>query len=298
MANRTTARDRDRRAAQAEAHRRHATRAQRKRQLLAIGGIVLVLLLVGAFILAAFNSSSGTVSSGTTATTASADGSTTVSDGPTVTTPVGTHGATLTGATPCPATDGSSPRTTQFAQPPPTCIDLTQTYDAVMQTSVGSFTFYLNTKLAPQAVNNFIVLARYHYYDGTTFSSITSQTVAQGGAVTNADGSPGPGYTLPAEYAVSGSTTGVVLTPGTLALAPTSDTDDSVGGQILITLGDKEASLPGTTTVMGLMLADGPNNTLHQLDSAGTQAGGPTKVITITSVKIELAPVTSTTATP
>ena len=33
------------------------------------------------------------------------------------------NGAALAGATPCPKADGSSARTTQFAQAPPTCID-------------------------------------------------------------------------------------------------------------------------------------------------------------------------------
>ena len=70
-----------------------------------------------------------------------------------------------------------------------------------------------------------------------------------------------------------------------------------MGAQFLITLGDKETSLPPTTTVIGLMLDD-PGNTVHKINTLGTQSGGPTKVVTITSVKIELAPVTTTTATP
>jgi peptidyl-prolyl cis-trans isomerase B (cyclophilin B) len=293
MPSRDRARDRDRRAARDEAQRRQASRRQRRRQIIAVGAVVLVLLLVGATILAAANSSD-TTSTASTTTTADPS-STTVADGPTVTTPAGPAGASITGPTPCPAADGSSPRTTQFAQTPPTCIDLTQTYDAVMDTSEGSFTFLLNSKLAPRSVNNFVVLARYHYYDGTTVSSITTDTVMQGGAVTNANGQPGPGYTLPAEYQQSGNTVGVVITLGTLALAPISATDDSVGGQFLVTLGDKGANLPGTTSVIGLMLAD-PGNTAHQINQYGTQAGGPTKVVTIKSVTIELAPVTTTTA--
>jgi len=296
MPSRATARDRDRRAARDEAQRRQANRRDRRRQIIAVGAVVIVLLLVGATILAAANSSDQTSTRASTSST-TGQSSTTVADGPTIATPAGTAGTSITGPTPCPAADGSAPRTTQFAQAPPTCIDLTKTYDAVMATSEGSFTFLLNSKLAPRSVNNFVVLARYHYYDGTTVSSITTDTVMQGGAVTNANGHPGPGYTLPAEYQQSGRTVGVVITLGTLALAPISATDDSVGGQFLVTLGNKGVNLPGTTTVMGLMLAD-PGNTAHQINLLGTRAGGPTKVVTIRSVTIELAPVSTTTAAP
>ena len=155
--------------------------------MIAIGGVVGVLLLVGATILAAANSTNST-STATTTTTTAPQSSTTVAVGPTIAAPAGPAGATITGATPCPAVDGSSPRTTQFAQPPPTCVDPTKTYDAVVATSVGSFTFFLNEKLAPRSVNNFVVLARYHYYDGTAVSNITTDTSMQAGAVTNAGG--------------------------------------------------------------------------------------------------------------
>ncbi len=291
MPTRGTARERERRAAREEAQRRQAARLQHRRQFFAIGAVILVLGLVGGAIAAASSSNNSNSAGSTTTTTAQS--STTATDGPTVTTPGGQPGAALTGATPCPAEDGSSPRTTQFAQPPPTCIDLTKTYDAVVSTSEGSFTFYLNTKLAPHSVNNFVVLARYHYYDGTPVTNITTDTSMQAGSVTNPNGTPGPGYTLPAEYNQAGGTTGVVMTLGTLALAPISSTDDSVGAQFLITLGDKQANLPATTTVIGLMLDD-PGNTVHKINELGTQGGGPTKVVTINSVKVEPAPVTTT----
>jgi cyclophilin family peptidyl-prolyl cis-trans isomerase len=219
-----------------------------------------------------------------------------VTDGPTVSAPPATGGAALTGATPCPAEDGSSPRTTSFAHPPPTCIDLSKTYDAIMQTSVGSFTFLLQSKLAPRSVNNFVVLARYHYWDGTTASSILTDTTMQAGLVLDGNGKPGPGYTLPAEYQKSGKAVGVVIVPGTLAMAPASDASDAIGGEFLLTLGNKAADLPPTTTVIGLMLAD-PGNTLNKVNQLGTQAGGPTQVVTIKSVRIVLAPVASSSTT-
>src|SRR5215204_5815119 len=73
-------------------------------------------------------------------------------------------GAALTGATPCPAADGSSPRTVTFAQAPPSCTDKTKTYTAVVTTDKGAFTIALDAAAAPLTVNNFVVLARYHYF--------------------------------------------------------------------------------------------------------------------------------------
>jgi hypothetical protein len=73
-------------------------------------------------------------------------------------------------------------------------------------------------------------------------------------------------------------------------MAPTATDPSRYGGEFIIALGQKAAGLPGTTTVLGLMLAD-PGNTLGKLNQSGTQGGGPKQVITITSVKIIKAPV-------
>jgi cyclophilin family peptidyl-prolyl cis-trans isomerase len=292
MPRRTSTRDRDRRAARESVMRTQAERAARRRQIIAIAAVIVVLLLVGATVLAAANSSNQTA---TTSTTASADSSTTVSEAPTVSVPTANGAAAITGPTPCPAEDGSSPRTTSFTQPPPTCIDPSLTYDATVTTSLGTFTFFLNSKLAPRSVNNFIVLARYHYYDGTSVVNITSDTDFVAGVVDNG-GTPGPGYTLPAEYPSSGTAKGSVIVPGTLALAPTSDTDTSVSAPFLVSTGEKGPNLPDTTTVLGVMLSADPSNLLHQIDLLGTQEGGPTKLVTIKSVTVRVVPVTSTTA--
>ncbi|MDE0602746.1 MAG: peptidylprolyl isomerase, partial [bacterium] len=71
--------------------------------------------------------------------------------------------------TPCPATDGSSPVRRKFRTPPPMCIDPTKSYTAVMETSMGTLTIALDPISAPRTVNNFVVLARYHYYEGVIF---------------------------------------------------------------------------------------------------------------------------------
>jgi peptidyl-prolyl cis-trans isomerase B (cyclophilin B) len=292
MANRSSSRDRARRAARDDVLRRRVERSARRRRIIAIGAVIVVLMAVGGTIFAAANSTSTDQATASSTTSSGEQSSTTVDEGPTVSAPPAKGGAAISGPTPCPAEDGSSPRTTQFSQAPPTCIDPSRIYDAIVSTSQGSFTFFLNTKLAPRAVNNFIVLARYHYYDGTTVSSITPDTVMQAGAVTNAGGAPGPGYTMAGDYPPGGT----VITPGTLGMASLPGGTD-IGGEFIITLGAKEAGLPPTTTIMGLMLDD-PGNTLHKMNELGTTSGGPKKLVTIESVRITLAPVTSTTAVP
>ena len=82
----------------------------------------------------------------------------------------------------CPKADGSSPKTTTFSAPPPMCIDPAKTYTATMQTSQGGpITIAFDAKQAPKSVNNFVFLARYHFYDGLTFHRVVKGFVIQGG---------------------------------------------------------------------------------------------------------------------
>ena len=95
----------------------------------------------------------------------------------------------------CPAADGSSPKTERFSGPPPFCIDPTKNYTATMVTNKGTMTIALDPVNAPLTVNNFVFLARYHYYDGVTFHRIIPGFVIQGGDP-QGTGMGGPGYTF------------------------------------------------------------------------------------------------------
>ncbi len=78
-------------------------------------------------------------------------------------------------ATECPAVDGSSPRQTKFDGPMPMCIDAEKSYQAEIVTNHGTMTAYLYPERAPKTVNNFVSLARYHYYDSLTFHRTPAQ---------------------------------------------------------------------------------------------------------------------------
>lgn len=291
MANRTSQQERERRAAREQAARHASERAERRRRIIAVAAVAVVLLAVAGTVFAAANGADKTKTAASTTTTASLpDGSTTtVASGPPASLPPDTGGATLTGPTPCPNEDGSSPRTTLFAGAPPECLDPQKAYNAVISTSAGDLTFSLYTDLAPKAVNNLAVLGRYHYWDGLAITTIVPRATMQVGTNLTTDGQPSPGYALPGEFQKGG----IVITPGMLAFAPVSATSTDIGGGLLMALGDQAADLPATTTIVGLLL-DG-ENALAAINKAGSADGAPTQVITIKSVTIVPAPISTST---
>ena len=96
-------------------------------------------------------------------------------------------------STPCPPVEGAAERVTKFSEAPPMCIDPSKTYTAVLDTTLGSVTIALDAAAAPKTVNNFVVLARYRYYEGVIFHRIINTFMCQGGDP-DGTGRGGPGY--------------------------------------------------------------------------------------------------------
>jgi peptidyl-prolyl cis-trans isomerase B (cyclophilin B) len=198
---------------------------------------------------------------------------------PTTTTPVTVAGASVTGETPCPEADGSSPRTITFAQAPPMCIDEAKTYQANIITSKGTLVVELDPKAAPLTVNNFVVLARYHYFDNTECHRIIPQFVAQCGDPT-ATGTGGPGYSFADElptgpYAI-----------GDLAMANSGP--DTNGSQFFVITGDNGAALGPQYSKFGKVIS-GLDDTVVALDAAGNPDNNgvpPLEQVVIVSVTI------------
>ena len=80
-----------------------------------------------------------------------------------------------------------------MAQQPEFEIDMGKVYRATVDTDRGRIVMDLDPKLAPQSVNNFVVLARQGYYDGLTFHRVVPAFVIQGGCP-EGTGTGGPGY--------------------------------------------------------------------------------------------------------
>ncbi len=74
-------------------------------------------------------------------------------------------GATITGDTPCPKTDGSQERVTTFESEPPMCIDTTAKYTMTLSGPTGAIKIDIKAASAPKAANLAVTLARYGVYD-------------------------------------------------------------------------------------------------------------------------------------
>jgi peptidyl-prolyl cis-trans isomerase B (cyclophilin B) len=179
----------------------------------------------------------------------------------------------------CPAVDGSSAKTQKFAAPPKLCIDPAKTYTAKVVTNKGDFTVAFDAAKAPGTVNNFVVLARYHYFDDTICHRILENFVAQCGDPTGTGGGD-PGYKIPDElpagpYAI-----------GDLAMA-NSSSPDTGGSQFFVITGANGAALPPQYSLFG-HVTDGLDTTVKAIAAAAAAAdpAPPKEKISIQSVTI------------
>lgn len=161
-----------------------------------IGLVVVGAVLALVFGLSGSSSPARSATGSTTTTAPSSSSSTSTSStlpGTPTTAPV-SHTAV---APVCPPATpaGAAKRVIAFTKAPPTCISATGVYDATVKTDVGTFVVRLPAASSPAAVNNFVFLARYHFFDGTIFHRVIKGFVVQGGDPTGT-GSGGPGYSF------------------------------------------------------------------------------------------------------
>ena len=272
------------RLARLEEQRLAQRRSQRNKNLRNLVFLLIALVVAaGAISLLSGNDDNEEVATDSSSTTVADDGSsTTAAEGDPVEVVLPEPGASITGATPCPAADGSAERTTAFEQAPPMCIDAAKTYTATIQPTEGDIVIELDDTAAPQTVNNFVVLSRYHYYDGVAFHRIIPGFMDQAGdPVGPTPGQGGPGYTIPDELP-----TGDAPYPaGTLAMANTGS-PDSGGGQWFITVEGGGDQLTPTYSAFGKVVEG--QDVVDEINQHGDAAtnGQPTKVITITTITI------------
>lgn len=168
-------------------------------------------------------------------------------------------------------------RATKFEQAPPMCIDEKKTYTATLTTDEGEIEVDLDAKKAPKTVNNFVVLARYKYYDGLTFHRVIQDFMAQGGDPSG-DGSGGPGYEFDDELPKAGE-----YKVGSIAMANAGP--DTNGSQFFIITGDNGVSLPPSYSLFGTVTQG--METVTAIEDDGSMGDGPPRTIhTIKSVTI------------
>jgi cyclophilin family peptidyl-prolyl cis-trans isomerase len=178
--------------------------------------------------------------------------------------------------TECPAADGSSPKKQKFDGEPPMCIDPEKTYTAEMVTSKGTLTISLDPVAAPKTVNNFVVLARYHYYDGIVFHRVIPGFVLQGGDP-EGTGRGGPGYKFADELPKPGR-----YELGSLAMANAGPNTN--GSQFFVISGPDGMRLPPQYSLFGKVVKG--LDVVAAIDAIGTRSGSPTEKVTIESVTI------------
>ena len=200
----------------------------------------------------------------------------------------------------CPAEDGSSPRTIDFAESQPMCINPNETHIAVFDTSEGEIRVELHTANTQVTVNNFVTLARWGYYDGTTFfrTDPSIDIIQGGGPHTESPSDPGPGYTIQDEPEFdldpeTGQMTGPYrYVPGQLVMARTGAPNSS-SAQFFFTTGTRAALLDGQgvyvvfgeTDEAGLGVLQSVIG-LHE--PGGALGGAPSRTVTVNSVTIEV----------
>ena len=195
----------------------------------------------------------------------------------------------------CPQPNGSSSRTDQLpSTPPPMCIDPAKTYVAHLSTSEGPVDVALDTKRTPNTANNYAVLARYHYFDGTSIDRIdTGIDILQTGSPKTQDISdPGPGYTIKDE---GGKFT---YADGDVVMARSSGAD-SGSAQYFFVVGPKASALNAQGTYVTFGKVTSGLDVLHRIEglfqacSPGDSSclgGAPSRVVTVDKVTIEEKP--------
>ncbi|MGH1504445.1 MAG: peptidylprolyl isomerase [Acidimicrobiales bacterium] len=267
------------RQARLEAERKQEQSADVKKRL-AFGGAIVALAVAVLFSVSYFSDDGDSeTTDATTDAAADTTATTAVDEEETVEETTTTEALDLTPVAPeCPPDDASGDRVVQWTEAPAMCIDDSATYLAEVTTSLGDFTIELDASKAPATVNNFVFLARHHYYDGVTFHRIIPGFVVQGGdAVGNPLGTGNPGYQFPDELPAEGE-----YEIGSVAMANSGP--DTNGSQFFVVTGDSGMQLPPQYSLFGTVTEG--LDVVMAIEATGTAGGEPSSDTIIESVTI------------
>ncbi len=256
-----------------------ARQSSRRRRLVTVIGVLLGvgIIVAGVWILTG-SGDDDTAEGSTTTTTAGDSTTTTAADAAELPRPP--EGITLTEKTPCPPAAGTEKRVERFAGPPPTCIDPDASYTATFSTTKGDFTATLDSKKAPVSVNNFVVLSRYHFYDGVPFHRIVPGFVIQAG---DGDGDPWGnndlGYSIHDELPASSAE----YVDYSLAMANSGPNTN--GSQFFVVLPGGGAQLQPNYSWFGQVTQG--QDVVAAIGALGNAEQKPTEAVVINSVRID-----------
>ena len=179
--------------------------------------------------------------------------------------------------TPAPPADGSAERKTKFSAPFEQVVDPDKQYTATIETSAGTMVAFLYPNKAPKTVNNFVNLARHHYYDGLIFHRVIEGFVIQGGCP-EGSGRGGPGYRFEDELPEPGK-----YEIGSLAMANAGPNTN--GSQFFVISGPSGVTLPPAYALFGKVISG--LDVLETIQTTKTdRADRPVEDVVITSITI------------
>jgi cyclophilin family peptidyl-prolyl cis-trans isomerase len=251
--------------------------------------VVLAAIIVGIVLLVNGSGNKTAKTTTTTTSTTTTTASTVTTFPPPTTQPLSTTAA----ATVCPPATGSTKRIVWFTSAPPPCIPTTAVFDATFKTSLGDIVVQMPAAASFAAVNNFVYLARYQYYNGTFFHRVIPGFVVQGGDPTGT-GSGGPhgypgysftGNTPPASCKTTPSQA-ACYQPGDIALA-NSTGPSSDGSQFFFVLpgGQTTLNTEPNYTIFGHVVSG--MNVVEKIGADGSSSGTPAVTVYLLSVTVK-----------
>lgn len=134
-----------------------------------------------------------------------------------------------------------------WTKPPEMTIDSETDYLVTVETTHGTMKGRLFPAIAPNAVNNFVFLAKQGYFDGLIIHRIVKGFVLQSGDPTGT-GTGGPGYQIPDDPVPADYN----YVKGTFAMA-NKGVPGTGGSQFFITLDDLSGRLPKQYALFGVV---------------------------------------------
>jgi cyclophilin family peptidyl-prolyl cis-trans isomerase len=156
---------------------------------------------------------------------------------------------------------------------------------AHFETSLGSFTAELETKLAPKTAENFIGLVNGSktgkpFYDGLVFHRVVTDYIIQSGDPTGT-GTGGPGYTIPDEFSAQ-------LRHDRAGILSMGNRGPNTGGsQFFVTL-QPMSELNKVNAAFGVVIRG--MDVVRKIGSTRTRNERPVTPVILQKVRIEVVP--------
>jgi cyclophilin family peptidyl-prolyl cis-trans isomerase len=182
----------------------------------------------------------------------------------------------------CEPAEQPAPKDTSFDKPEHV-LEPGQKATATVVTSCGDFVIELDTKVWPKTANSFAFLAEQGFYDETWFQRIVPGFVIQGGDPAG-DGTGGPGYSVDETPPDDTS-----YLKGSVAMAKSGVEPPGRSGSQFFVVTVADAGLPPDYALLGEVVdgIDVVDRIAQFGDPASGQAGTPTQVVQIKTIRID-----------